>query len=85
MRGNEADEDLAAVESADESDSAAEEGGELLLRVLVPRPQFVGELVAEASDRDEDRGEAVDPEVGEANALLAAVVVNHDGHVDVDR
>lgn len=60
VRGIEADEDLAAVEPADESDAAAEEGGELLLRVLVPGPQLVGELIAKAPDRGEDRGEAVD-------------------------
>ena len=85
MRGIEADEDPAAVDPADEPDASAEEGGELLWRVLVAGPQFVGELVANASERGEDRGESVDPVVGEADALLAAVVVDEDGHVDVDR
>ena len=85
MRGIEADEDPAAVDPADEPDASAEEGGELLLRVLVAGPQFVGELIANASERGEDRGEAVDPVVGEADALLSAVVVDEDGHVDVER
>ena len=62
-----------------------EERDEVLLRMLFARAQFVGELEAVRAERREDRRVAVDPVVGEADALLPAVVVDEDRDVHVER
>ena len=85
VRGVQSDEQAPAADGARDGDAAPEERREVLLGVLAARAQLVGELVAEAPDGAEDRRVAVDPVVREADPLLAAVVVHHHGHVDVER
>lgn len=52
--------------------------------VLIPGAQLVGELVAKATNGGEYRSETIDAMIGEGDIFLLAVVVDENGHIDID-